>query len=107
MAPGEARTSWRALWRALLKLSWRRRLALPWRLLRDPRVPPLAKAIVPLVLLYLVLPLDIIPDFIPVLGQLDDLLVTALGVWLLLRLCPREVLAEHLGLEVGAKDPPA
>lgn len=91
-----ANGGWRPLWKAFLKLPWRRRLALPWRLLRDPRVPLPAKAIVPLVFFYLAMPIDLVPDFIPVLGQLDDLLVMALGAWLFLRLCPYEVLAGHL-----------
>lgn len=96
MAPEGQSSGWRPLWRAFLKLPWRQRLNLPWRLLRDPRVPRPAKAVLPALLVYLAMPIDLVPDFIPVLGQLDDLLVLALGAWLFLRLCPREVLAEHL-----------
>ena len=80
---------------------WRRRataqLRLIWRLLRDARVPLPAKLVLPALLLYLLLPLDIIPDFIPVLGQLDDVLVAALTMKLFVRLCPRDIVQEHLG----------
>ena len=80
---------------------WRRQAAahlrLIWRLLRDGRVPLPAKLLLPGLLLYLVLPVDIIPDFIPVLGHLDDLLVAALTIKLFLRLCPQAVMQEHLG----------
>jgi len=51
-------------------------------------------------LLYLALPLDIVPDFIPVVGQLDDLLVAGIAVWWFLRVCPPAVaLAEIERLE--------
>jgi uncharacterized membrane protein YkvA (DUF1232 family) len=41
------------------------------------------------------MPIDLIPDFIPVLGQLDDLLILVLTAWLVARLIPAEVIAEH------------
>ncbi len=82
--------------RAVLRLPWRKRPALFWRLLRDARVPLPAKLVLPGVGLYLAMPLDPIPDFIPVIGYLDDLLVVMLGLWLFLRLCPPEVFAEHI-----------
>ncbi len=86
-----------------MRLPWRRRPALFWRLFRDSRVPLPARAILPAVGLYLVMPLDVIPDFIPVLGQLDDLLVVALGLWLFLRLCPEEIVREQLQAESGTR----
>jgi len=58
---------------------------------RDPRVPWYAKAIVVLVVAYAVSPIDLIPDFIPVLGYLDDLLLVPLGMALAVRLIPAEV----------------
>ncbi|HEU4759303.1 MAG TPA: DUF1232 domain-containing protein [Dehalococcoidia bacterium] len=82
--------------RAVLGLPWRSRPALFWRLLRDGRVPLPAKLVLPGVALYLAMPLDPIPDFIPVIGYLDDLLVLMLGLWLFLRLCPAEVFQEHV-----------
>ena len=82
--------------RAVLRLPWRRRPALFWRLLRDGRVPLPAKLVLPGVGLYLIMPLDPIPDFIPVIGYLDDLVVVVLGLWLFLRLCPPEIFREHV-----------
>ena len=58
---------------------------------RDPRVPWYAKAVAALVAAYAVSPIDLIPDFIPVLGYLDDLLLLPLGIALAIRLVPAEV----------------
>ena len=55
-----------------------------------------ATKLVPALAGYLAVPLDIIPDFIPVLGQLDDLLIVAAGLWLLLRLIPLAVVEGHV-----------
>ena len=62
---------------------------------RDPRVPWLAKAVAILVACYALSPIDLIPDFIPILGYLDDLIIVPLGIWLAVRLIPPEVMAEH------------
>ena len=61
---------------------------------RDPRTPWYAKAFAALVAAYALSPIDLIPDFIPVLGQLDDLLLVPLGVAVAVRLIPRQVLAD-------------
>ncbi len=61
---------------------------------RDPRTPWYAKAVAVLVTAYAFSPVDLIPDFIPVLGYLDDLLLVPLGVLLALRLIPANVIAE-------------
>jgi uncharacterized membrane protein YkvA (DUF1232 family) len=61
---------------------------------RDPRVPWYAKALAAAVVAYALSPLDLIPDFIPVLGYLDDLLLVPLGLALALRLLPAPVMAE-------------
>lgn len=82
--------------KALMRLPWRRRPVLFWRLFRDRRVPLPARLVLPGVGLYLLMPLDPIPDFIPVIGYLDDLLVVVLGLWLFLRLCPQEIFWEHI-----------
>lgn len=76
------------------RLRWRDKLRLAMRLVRDPRIFLVVRAVPPLVVLYLAMPLDVIPDFIPVVGQLDDLVVFALGVGLLVRFTPRHVLTE-------------
>lgn len=61
---------------------------------RHPRVPWYAKALALLVVGYALSPIDLIPDFIPVLGYLDDLVLIPLGFMLVIRLIPAEVLAE-------------
>jgi uncharacterized membrane protein YkvA (DUF1232 family) len=61
---------------------------------RDPRTPWTAKLLVGLVVAYALSPVDLIPDFVPVLGYLDDLILVPLGLALAIRLIPRQVLAE-------------
>jgi uncharacterized membrane protein YkvA (DUF1232 family) len=61
---------------------------------RDPRVPWYAKAVAVCVVGYALSPIDLIPDFIPVLGYLDDLVLIPLGIALILRLIPSEVMSE-------------
>jgi uncharacterized membrane protein YkvA (DUF1232 family) len=62
---------------------------------RDPRVPWYAKAVALLVAAYALSPIDLIPDFIPVIGYLDDLIIVPLGILLAVQLIPASVLAEH------------
>jgi len=89
--------------RRVAALSLRRKARLAWRLLADRRVPLLARAVLPAVVLYLAMPLDIVPDFIPVVGYLDDLLIILGAAWLFLRLVPAAVLEEHVAaLEMEA-----
>jgi uncharacterized membrane protein YkvA (DUF1232 family) len=59
---------------------------------RDPRTPWLAKLLAAGVVAYALSPVDLIPDFIPVLGYLDDLVLLPLGVWLAIRLVPAAVI---------------
>lgn len=59
---------------------------------RDPRTPWYAKVVVGLVVAYALSPIDLIPDFIPVLGLLDDLVLLPLGIALAIRLMPADVL---------------
>ena len=61
---------------------------------RDPRTPWLARLLILGVVAYALSPIDLIPDFIPVLGLLDDLLIVPAGLWLALRLVPPDVMAE-------------
>lgn len=72
---------------------------------RDPRVPWYAKAIALAVAAYALSPIDLIPDFIPVLGYLDDLILVPLGILLAVRLIPVEVLAEHRAAATAARLP--
>lgn len=62
--------------------------------IHDPRTPLLAKVIPWMVLAYALSPIDLIPDFIPVLGLLDDLLMLPGMIWLAIRLIPRPVMAQ-------------
>jgi uncharacterized membrane protein YkvA (DUF1232 family) len=74
------------------------RLRLGWRLLRDPRIPTWPKLLVPLAVLYVISPIDIIPDFLLVLGQVDDISVIGLTlavIAMLVRWSPQDVVAEH------------
>jgi uncharacterized membrane protein YkvA (DUF1232 family) len=61
---------------------------------RDPRTPWAARGLVFLVVAYALSPMDLIPDFIPVLGYLDDLLIVPAGIALALRMIPRDVMEE-------------
>ncbi len=65
-----------------------------WRLFRDRRVSIWPKMLLVLTLVYVVSPLDAIPDFIPVIGEMDDLAVVLGGLWLFVRLCPPAVVRE-------------
>jgi uncharacterized membrane protein YkvA (DUF1232 family) len=61
---------------------------------RDPRTPWRAKAVAIAVAAYAISPIDLIPDFIPILGTLDDLIILPLGIMLAVRLIPAELMAE-------------
>ncbi len=85
-----------ALVQRIGKLPWRAKAALALALLRDPRLPLTTRLVIPAVVLYLILPLDIIPDFIPLLGQLDDVLVLLVALRVVLRSLPEGLLEEHI-----------
>ena len=61
---------------------------------RDPRVPRAAHLVLLGVAAYALSPIDLIPDFVPVLGHLDDAVLLPLGLWLALRLVPRQVMTD-------------
>ena len=77
-------------WASALK----RQVALLWLAARHPEVPLAAKLVSAAVAAYALSPIDLIPDFIPVLGLLDDLLIVPAGIWLALRLIPPALRAE-------------
>ncbi len=62
---------------------------------RDPRTPLAAKLLGVAIVAYAVSPIDLIPDFIPVIGFLDDMILLPIGLWLVRRMIPADVLAEH------------
>ncbi len=73
---------------------------------RDPRTPWYAKLIVAAVVAYALSPIDLIPDFIPIIGYLDDLILVPLGIALAIRLIPRSVLVDcrsraHVAFQSG------
>ena len=70
---------------------------------RDPRVPWYAKLLAAFVAAYALSPIDLIPDFLPVLGQLDDLILVPIGVWAVVKLIPAPVMAD---LRERARDMP-
>lgn len=73
-----------------------RSVRLVWRLLSDRRVPLLNKLVLPgLFLAYLLWPVDLVPDFLPLFGQLDDLALLTLGMKLFIDLCPAELVRQH------------
>jgi uncharacterized membrane protein YkvA (DUF1232 family) len=72
----------------------RREIIALWLAGRDPRTPWYAKAAAAAVAAYALSPIDLIPDFIPVLGYLDDLIIVPLGIMLAVRLIPPELMAE-------------
>jgi len=89
--------------RRVAALSLGRKARLVWRLLGDRRVPLLARAVLPGLVLYLAMPLDLVPDFIPIVGYLDDVLIIMGAAWLFLRLVPASVLEEHVAALEGEK----
>ena len=72
----------------------RRDVVAVWIAARDPRVPWYAKVLALAVAAYALSPIDLIPDFIPVLGYLDDLIIVPLGILLVIKLIPAELMAE-------------
>jgi uncharacterized membrane protein YkvA (DUF1232 family) len=61
---------------------------------RDPRVPWYARVLLLAIVAYALSPIDLIPDFIPILGYLDDLILVPVGIWLALRMVPPGVMQE-------------
>jgi uncharacterized membrane protein YkvA (DUF1232 family) len=66
-----------------------------WRAARDPRCPWHARAVGLIVTAYALSPIDLIPDFIPVLGLVDDLVIVPAGLWLFVKLLPTGLIEEH------------
>jgi uncharacterized membrane protein YkvA (DUF1232 family) len=89
----------------VLSLLWRPRLLktlltharLAFRLVREPRVPLLVKAMPFLAIVYVISPLDFIPDVLPVLGEIDDLVIVLTALQVFLRLCPADAVQFHSG----------
>lgn len=79
---------------SLLSQLWRS-ARLTYRLLRDSRVPLMAKMVFYVTVVYMLSPFDFVPDWIPVLGQADDLVAIMAGLNLFFRACPSWLVQEH------------
>ena len=77
-----------------------------WLAARDARTPLGAKLLAGAVAAYALSPIDLIPDFVPVLGLLDDVLVVPAGIWLVLRLLPEELVEEFRLRAAGLAERP-
>jgi len=66
-----------------------------WLAVRDTRTPVMLRIFGALVAAYALSPIDLIPDFVPVLGLLDDLIILPIGIWLFTRMIPRPLWAEY------------
>src|SRR6202021_4277735 len=73
---------------------------------RDPRVPWYARGLASAVAGYALSPIDLIPDFIPVIGYADDLIIVPLGIWLVVSLIPEEVMTEYRARAIEAGQRP-
>jgi uncharacterized membrane protein YkvA (DUF1232 family) len=90
-----------------LNVRLRDRIRLMKAVWKDPRTPWPAKAVLGATVAYALSPIDLIPDFIPVIGYLDDLIIVPLGLWLAYLLVPRELWQEHkLAIESESADAP-
>src|SRR3546814_10429666 len=78
-----------------------------WLAARDPRTPPLARLLAVAVAAYALSPIDLIPDFIPVLGWLDDLILVPVGIWAVRRLIPDSLWAEFHAAAQAARNRPS
>ncbi|MDQ3955468.1 MAG: DUF1232 domain-containing protein [Actinomycetota bacterium] len=68
---------------------------LVWRLIRDPRVPSRSKAALVMVTAYIASPVDVVPDFVPGIGQLDDIVLIAFALDQILNRVPEQIVREH------------
>jgi uncharacterized membrane protein YkvA (DUF1232 family) len=91
------RSDERKLAQRIAKLPFFDKISLAGALFRDQRIGIAPRAIALGLVLYLAMPLDLIPDFIPVLGYLDDILIVGIGAVLLLRSIPPYIIEEHVG----------
>jgi uncharacterized membrane protein YkvA (DUF1232 family) len=83
-------------YRSVMKLRTRAKLRLFRAMMTDRRVPIVVRVLPLLLALYLATPIDLVPDFIPVLGYMDDVAVVVLTLALMVKLTPREIIEEHV-----------
>lgn len=90
------RSDEKKLAKRIAKLSFRDKIALAGSLFRDERIPIAPRIIALALVLYIASPIDLLPDFIPVIGYFDDVLIVMVGAGLLLRSIPGNILEEHV-----------
>ena len=71
---------------------------LVWKLTFDKRVNIILRALVPLALVYAIIPTDLVKDQLPIIGRFDDIIVMGLALLLLIKLAPQYIVNEHLGI---------
>jgi uncharacterized membrane protein YkvA (DUF1232 family) len=82
--------------RRIGKLDFGDKLSLAGSLFTDPRIPVITRILAVALVVYLASPIDLIPDFIPFIGLVDDLLIVMIGAGFILRTVPRELIEEHV-----------
>jgi len=90
------RSDEKKLAKRIAKLPFLDKISLSGSLISDDRIPIAPRIIALVLVLYIASPIDLIPDFIPVIGYLDDILIVLVGAGLLLRSVPRHILEEHV-----------
>ena len=78
-----------------IKINIKKSISLAKALKEDIRVPRISKILLAVAIGYSLMPFDLIPDFIPVIGQIDDLIIIPLLIFLALRLIPKKVFSEN------------
>ncbi|MBC8280193.1 MAG: DUF1232 domain-containing protein [Chloroflexi bacterium] len=73
-------------------------VGLVWRLTFDKRVSIFLRALVPLAVIYVISPIDLIKDRLPIVGRFDDLIVFGLALLFLTKLAPKKIVDEHMGV---------
>jgi uncharacterized membrane protein YkvA (DUF1232 family) len=82
------------LWKSFMINKIKEELEVLKRISTHPRLPRRCKILAAFLIIYALSPIDLIPDFIPVLGQLDDLIVLPIGLWILYKMVPADIKEE-------------
>jgi uncharacterized membrane protein YkvA (DUF1232 family) len=91
------RSDEKKLAKRIAKLPFFDKISLAGSLFRDERIPIAPRVVALALVLYIASPIDLLPDFIPVIGYFDDILIVLVGAGLLLRSIPRYIIEEHVG----------
>ena len=80
-------------------------VVLVWRLTWDKRVNIVLRSLVPLALVYAIVPTDFVRDQIPIIGRFDDIIILGMALLILLKLAPKYIIDEHMGVKPGPDRP--